>query len=140
MLILDADLVFSYLDERGYANNTKRQYIHKLVVEKALGRVLKGTEEIHHLDEDKGNYTASNLVVCPDRKYHLLLHARTRIIKAGGDPNKDLICSYCQECKSRDSFCKDISTWSGKSYTCNQCGKIRHREYYLKTRVLKDRG
>lgn len=68
---------------------------HVRVVASALGRPLCGTEEVHHVDENKSNNANSNLVLCPDRAYHMLLHRRLRAYKAVGDPNARL-CKYCK--------------------------------------------
>jgi hypothetical protein len=58
-------------------------YEHFLVAEKALGRFLKHPEEVHHVDGNPANNTPSNLVVCPNRAYHMLLHRRQRLILQG---------------------------------------------------------
>ena len=71
-------------------------YEHTEIVERVLGRKLKGRECIHHVDGDKTNNENSNLVVCPDDKYHQLLHRRQRALEATGDANM-LKCCYCLE-------------------------------------------
>lgn len=69
-------------------------YEHIVVAEAANGRPLPKGVEIHHVNGDKGNNANSNLVVCPDRSYHLLLHMRTAALIATGDPNAR-VCRYC---------------------------------------------
>jgi hypothetical protein len=68
-------------------------YEHILVAEKALGKYLPHTAEVHHVNEV--NNIPSNLVICQDAAYHKLLHARTRALKACGNPNYRK-CTYCQ--------------------------------------------
>lgn len=53
---------------------------HVLLAEKALGRPLPAGVEVHHVDGDGFHNAPSNLVVCPDHAYHLLLHRRARML------------------------------------------------------------
>ena len=84
----------------GYPHADKNGYVleHTLLAEKALGRKLKGTERVHHVDGDGKNNRPGNLVICPDQAYHLLLHVRTRAVKACG--NADF--RKCQACRAYD--------------------------------------
>lgn len=69
---------------------------HILIVEKALGRHLQGAEEVHHVNEMKGDNRNNNLVLCPDVAYHQLLHKRLRAYNACG--NSDFKkCKYCKQ-------------------------------------------
>ena len=57
------------------------KFEHVVMAEKAIGRELPFGSVVHHVDRDGTNNntkTPWNLVVCPDQKYHLLLHARAR--------------------------------------------------------------
>jgi len=69
---------------------------HQLIVEAAIGRKLKGKERIHHIDKDKSNNTPSNLVLCPNDAYHMLLHRRQEALDISGDAN-NIKCQYCSK-------------------------------------------
>lgn len=78
------------------ANSTGYVYQHILVAERALGRFLKGEEEIHHVSHTRTDNRPSNLVVCPDRAYHFLLERRERALDACGHPSWRK-CVHCKE-------------------------------------------
>lgn len=67
---------------------------HVLIAEKALGKPLPKGAEVHHFDEDRSNDSPHNLVICPSRSYHKLLHRRQNALNACG--NADWIhCWLC---------------------------------------------
>lgn len=75
---------------------TKRILEHVLIAEKALGRVLPEGVQVHHVDLDPANNAPSNLVLCPNQKYHRLLHRRTKAIESCGNPNFRK-CVFCKQ-------------------------------------------
>lgn len=82
---------------------------HVVIAERAVGHALPDLAEVHHVDENTMNNANGNLVICQDRAYHKLLHVRARVVRAGGDPNTERICTTCRVVKSFAAFNK----WSG---------------------------
>jgi len=80
----------AYIKEGGHGN-----HLHRFIAEQALGRSLKEEEQVHHISLDKYDNGHSNLVICPDKKYHSLIHARTLAFLATGNPD-DRKCYLCQ--------------------------------------------
>jgi len=103
---------------------TRRE--HRVVAELALGRPLPDKAVVHHVDEDKSNNKSSNLVICPDRKYHFLLHVRMRAYDACG--HADWL--KCRHCKEYDSV-NNLVIYKNNSPAHKQCSaaysaRIRH--------------
>lgn len=67
---------------------------HILVAERALGKRLPKGAVVHHVDENRANNAPHNLVICPDRKYHFLIHQRMRAHATCGHYHW-LPCSRC---------------------------------------------
>ncbi len=74
----------------------EKRYIqeHVLIAEKALGKRLPKNACVHHIDCDPTNNKPSNLLICPDHAYHMLIHKRTRAYEKSGNANwgKCLVC------------------------------------------------
>lgn len=127
-LILDADVVLpapTCLAPNGYwVMNNKAlgyAYVHRWMAEKCLGRPLPRGAVVHHVNYDKEDNRRSNLVVCPDRAYHALLHMRTDILNAGGKYETHRICGACKECLLLERFARDPSQHGGLKTTCRAC-------------------
>ena len=104
-------------------------YEHILIAERALGRYLPDGAEIHHVDENKRNNANRNLVICQDSAYHKLLHVRTRVLKAGGDPDTERICSLGKHLAAVTAFNRrTANVGTGVQSACRACmGAARKR-------------
>lgn len=98
---------------------------HSVIAERALGKPMPVKAEVHHVDGNKHNNAPSNLVICQDHAYHLLLHARTRIVRAGGNPNTERLCGSCRRLLPIEAFHPSRHLSLG---TCNMCRACK-RQY-----------
>lgn len=110
----------------GYATTVGDMYLHVAVAEKALGKKLPKKAIVHHVDGNPLNNKPTNLVVCPSQAYHLLLHARQRIMDAGGDPNTQKVCKSCRVLLNKNLFSFE-SSWDGRAAACRTCTNERRR-------------
>lgn len=90
-------------------------YEHVIVAERALGKSLPPRAEIHHFNEQKTDNKNSNLVICPSRAYHFLLHQRLRALRACGNPNY-LRCVYCKQYDSPSRIRVQFQTTGSHGY------------------------
>lgn len=71
--------------ESKYQYVTSKRPLHRVIAERALGKPLPLRAVVHHVDENKANNANSNLVICEDRPYHILLHVRQRAYDGCGN-------------------------------------------------------
>ena len=107
---------------------------HTLIVEKVLGRPLRGSEEVHHVDGNGRNNQHENLVICPNRAYHKLLHIRQAALKISGDANK----RKCVFCKEYDAT-SNLFAHGKKEYKHKACAYVAWRRWYDKNKDYKKR-
>jgi hypothetical protein len=112
--------------------NGEVRYEHVAIVEAALGKRLPVGAVVHHVDGNKFNNANANLVACDSQAYHMLLHARTRVIKVGGDPDIQAVCSKCYELKRLDDFHRNAHKDMGRHDACKKCRR-RPRVSHLET-------
>ena len=75
---------YLYIYRPDHPNSMKSGYVaeHRLVVEKEIGKLLTEHEVVHHIDEDKHNNKAENLVVMTSSE-HNSYHIKKRMMKNG---------------------------------------------------------
>ena len=81
----------------------KRVLEHVHVATKALGKPLPNGAVVHHVNGDRADNRPENLVVCPDRQYHNLIHARQDAMEACGNPDNRK-CVHCKEWDSPENL------------------------------------
>lgn len=68
----------------GYIRDSKTdQYIHRIVMEKYLGRKLDTTEHIHHIDGNPKNNEISNLLILTNSEHRKLENLKAKRNKYG---------------------------------------------------------
>lgn len=122
--------------------NRHRTRPHVLIAEKILGKRLPNIAVVHHVNQNKKDNRPSNLVICQDQSYHLLIHARQRIVDAGGNPKTDRICTKCKQIKSKTEFHNSSSSYDGCRCYCKPCqSKIyQERRYSNGSNSIEDRA
>jgi len=103
-------------------SNVKR-LAHVEIAEKALGKPLPQGAIVHHADEDPSNNSPSNLVICPNQVYHMLLHRRARALDACGNADW-LKCCICKQ-------------WDSPTSILSRAGKNVHKS--CEARVARER-
>ncbi len=107
---------------KGYRSqrvNGVKAFIHRAKAEAALGKPLPAGAIVHHVDGFTNAQSA--LVICENQAYHLFLHHRTRIVRAGGNPNTDKICGTCKQAKPLGAFNIDRQRLQGRGPSCREC-------------------
>ena len=103
---------------------------HVLIAEAAIGHPLPPKAVVHHFDLNRANNATSNLVVCEDHAYHMLLHRRQRILDAGGDPNTERLCWRCKKTFPFSNFYESQCYPHGLSKACRSCAKELNASRY----------
>lgn len=105
-------------NEQGYV------FEHILICEKALGKYLPPGSEPHHNNGKKSDNRPSNLVLCQDRAYHMLLEQRKRSLIACGHAS----WRKCWICKKYDPPEKLYIAPRGKPVYHKGCTNQYHKE------------
>lgn len=99
---------------------------HRVIAERALGRPLEKRHPVHHHDEDKENNANTNLVICEDAAYHSLLHRRAKIVRRGGDPDRDKWCGTCRVLQPKTEFGANAAKYDGLQAQCKKCKHVQY--------------
>ena len=78
---LDGGYVYKHMPSHPHSTRKGYIYEHILVMEKKLGRLLQGQEEIHHLNGIKNDNRIENLYLCNNHSEHLKLFHKPPIHK-----------------------------------------------------------
>lgn len=108
------------IDNRGYRMlmvGGRRVAEHVLIAERALGKPLPLGAQIHHVNGIPSDNRPGNLVICPDQRYHALLHQRQRALACGNANYRK-----CPHCGVYDD---------PKNMAPGGSGKLRHRACFL---------
>ena len=109
-----------------------QEWMHILVAEKALGKRLPKGVQVHHVDEGRSDNSPGNLVICPNAKYHRLLHIRTSAYNATGNAN----ARKCMRCHKYDSPGNLTEIADGRHYH-NECNNEFMRRYKAAKRGIQ---
>ena len=111
---------------------TKYRFEHVMIAEKTLRKKLPVEAAIHHVDSDKANNKRSNLVICQDRSYHMLLHKRTRALKQTGNAYARR-CTFCARWDTFDNpdFVVRLKQKRYEVYTHKSCDAAYHTKRYI---------
>ncbi len=120
--------------------NGRDMLLHRQRAERALGHPLPAGAEVHHADGSKRDNAP--LVICQDDAYHKLLHARMRVLAAGGNPNTDAVCGMCRTAKNRAEFRAHRARVFGVADVCLVCVRLQEsiRKHFLEFVAAIGRG
>jgi hypothetical protein len=114
--------------------NGRRLQDHVWAAEKALGRRLPSGAVVHHVDENPLNNEPTNLVICPSKGYHAILHKRMRALEACGHADWER-CWICKTYSAADEM-RELRRKNGTGYFYHRaCQKAHSAAYHLQRKA-----
>lgn len=121
-----------------YLQDAQRRDIHRVLVEKALGKPLPKRAEVHHIDSDRRNNDPSNLVLCHNHEYHMLLHRRQRAMDLGFNLETQGYCCACKQIKGKESFYGNKARPDGIGEKCKLCSIEYSKSWAKRNRTRRN--
>lgn len=115
------------------SDNNRSTLVHRIIVEKAIGKKLPSGSVIHHVDGNPSNNENTNLVVCPNDAYHVLLHTREKALNECGNANWRR-CGYCRKYDDPANL-RFYGRGERKTPIHKECNSIGHRIYMANRRA-----
>ena len=100
--------------------------VHRLRAATALGKPLPPRAVVHHADGAMRH--DAPLVICEDQAYHLLLHYRMSVVRAGGNPNTQKQCCTCRRILDFAKFGRNRAKRDGLRKQCQECRRAQNRK------------
>lgn len=97
-------------------------YVHRIIASQKIGRPLKPTEFVHHIDEDKTNNDINNLMVFCSNGAHISYHYGGELIPLD-DGTYD-----CKSIRRKCLTCGKILDYKNKSGYCKKHYDIKQRK------------
>lgn len=128
------------MPEHPNARNNGTIYEHRLVAEGKLGRLLKKTEVVHHLDENRSNNSPDNLIVFRTNGDHSRFH-KTGVKQEMDDgtyicPISDSRIAQCEYCQKY--YIKERNKKKNKHYCSHECFTKAREDKFIYTRPTKE--
>lgn len=108
-----------------FQENGRKKFEHIIIAESVIGKELPIGAVVHHANCMKSDNSKANLVICPDRSYHNLLHKRIDAYNATGNPN----ANKCRYCKKYDSNKNLTKLKNDDVYWHAECANEYNRKY-----------
>lgn len=115
--------VLLFAPEHPRATTNGSVFEHIVVAEKALGRLLPLGAVVHHVNDEKAENRNDNLVILENNSEHKSLHRRRRVLRAGGNPWTQWLCSTCKLPKDLTEFYRRKNGWVNSE--CKTCERKR---------------